>query len=325
MKGLRAFEKMYHFFVGSKNFLYDKNYLKPLKLKFPVVSVGNLSFGGTGKTPFIILLAEEFSSGYKINIVTRSYKARLREPRRVNLQEPDAATLYGDEACLIQETLPGCSVWSGPSKAATAIASAISQPDLILLDDGFSHRKLWRNFDLILVDATEGLSNYLRESVRNLKRASAVVITKANLADAATIAALEAEIISVALHLKNCIFISEIKTSLRVSQTEPLFVFCGIAKPESFVDDLVKQGYKVAASRFFADHYMYSVSDQQEILKSYSRLKKEYKNLRLVTTEKDLVKISENSLRVLLDVPTHRITMKSDHKEVLLEKIRQSL
>ena len=325
MKPLWPVEKLYHFLVTTKNFLYDRNFIRPVLIKFPVVSVGNISFGGSGKTPFIIFLAEELALDSKVNIVTRSYKSSLREPRTVNLLEDNAAAIYGDEACLIQKKLPGCSVWSGPNKASTAAACTINQPDVILVDDGFSHRKLQRNFDLVLIDASAGRDEYLREPSRNLKRAHAVVITKTNLVEASTVSHLEKMILGLAPNLANHIFTSEISTQLAAEKSAPLFVFCGLGKPQTFVLDLQQQGYKVIHQDFFPDHFRYSLTDQQKILDLYFEMKISQPDLRLVTTEKDYVKISLPRLQQNLTVTEHRITMAGDQKEVLLEKIRQAL
>ena len=325
MKTLWPAEKIYHFFVSTKNYLYDRQFIRPVKIKFPVVSVGNISFGGVGKTPFIIFLAQELATDSKVNIVTRSYKSSLKSPRTVNLQEADAAAIYGDEACLIQKMLPGCSVWSGPNKASTAAACTINQPSVILVDDGFSHRKLQRNFDLVLIDATVGIDDYLREPARNLKRAHAVVITKTNLVGPQAVNQLEKKILGVAGNLGGHIFTSEVNTSLAAKVSEPLFVFCGLGRPETFVLDLQIQGYTIAEKSFYPDHYSYSLTDQQKLFDRYCQLKSAQPGLRLVTTEKDFVKISLPALKEILMVTEHRITMTAGPKEVLLEKIRQAL
>lgn len=325
MKTLWPAEQVYHFFVTTKNFLYDRKLLRPVLIKFPVVSVGNISFGGSGKTPFIIFLAQELAAEGKVNIVTRSYKGSLKSPSTVNLQEAGATAVYGDEACLIQKMLPGCSVWSGPNKASTAAACTINQPNVILVDDGFSHRKLQRSFDLVLIDATVGLDDYLREPSRNLKRAQAVVITKTNLVEAQAVNVLEKRILALAANLAGHIFTSEVNTGLAVKVSEPLYVFCGLGKPETFVLDLRKQGYTISEKTFFPDHYRYSLADQQKIFDHYSKIKRSQNGLRLVTTEKDFIKITLPALKDIIAVTEHRITMAAGHKEVLLEKIRQAL
>ena len=325
MKSLRPIEKIYHFLVGTKNFLYDRKLIEAIELRFPVVSVGNISFGGVGKSPFIILLAEELSLEYQVNIVTKSYKAAATEPQKVDLSISDPAALFGDEACIIQEKLPACSVWAGPNKASTAAASSINQPDIILIDDGFSHRRLKRNFDVLLLDATEGLNNYLREPRRNLRRAHAIVITKINLTSSTAVKELEKAILQLAPELKNSIFKSSMMTTLKIDKGRPLFVFCGLGRPETFCQDLVQQGFNILKKTFFPDHFQYSLASQKELLEKYLKLRAMHDDLKLVCTEKDYIKINYQPLKECIVVAFHKLTMEANEKEVLLEKIRQTL
>lgn len=324
MKILKPLEKIYHFLVGNKNYLYNHRIIKSVHLKVPILSVGNISFGGVGKTPFVVMLANEMSRDFKINIVTRSYKAQLTEPKPVNLNLPEATGIFGDEACLIQKSLPGCQVWSGPHKASTAAASIISQPDLIILDDGFSHRRLNRNFDLVLIDATQGFDDYLREPITSLRRAQAVVITKVNLVDRKVVVNLEKKITAVAPKLISNIFLSQTETELKIEKNSPLFVFCGLGRPESFVTDLEQQGFNIAEKLFFADHHAYSADDQKNITEKFLQLQQQHRDLKLVTTEKDFIKITDERLRKILTVTAHRIKMDENQKGALIEKIRQS-
>jgi len=318
---LKLIEKLFHRLVLLKNLMYDWLLVSSNKLQIPVVSVGNLSFGGVGKTPCVIFLAKEFSKSYKTNIVVKSYKASLRLPAKVDLSLTNATQIFGDEACLIQSKLSMCQVWSGPKKYLTAAASLRDHPQLIVLDDGFSHRKLHRNFDLILVDATQGFNTYLREPLGCLKRAQAILITKTNLSDSETIVEIKKNIIKSMPHLTESIFLSRVKTELKLDIKHPLFVFCGLAQPASFILDLTLQGYKVVRQKFFADHYSYSPAVQLQIYSEYGKLKEYNKELRLVTTEKDLIKITDVLLRKCVSVSEHKIEMDPDQKEALLEKI----
>lgn len=299
--------------------------LSTVQLKIPVVSVGNLSFGGTGKTPCIIFLAEELSKTYKINIITKSYKASLTEPMRVNLECNNAVQIFGDESCLIQAKVANCAVWTGPDKASTAIASMISQPELILLDDGFSHSKLKRNFDLVLLDATQGFNSYLREPLASLKRAQAVLITKANLASEMQIEKIKRNIIFAAPRLEGSIFFAFVKTELSLGKSSPLFIFCALGRPETFALDLTRQGYKIIHRKYYADHFLYSPAEQKNLYQEYLKLQQQHKDIKLVTTEKDFVKLSDENIRAHSTVAQHRIELDTDQKEALLEKIRQFL
>jgi len=322
---LKITEQIYHFLSGSKNLLYDYNLLKPVVLPVPVVSVGNLSFGGVGKTPCIILLAQHLSQGKKVVVVTKSYKTPLKEPRKVNLSLGNAAEIFGDEACLIQTRLPQVEVWSGPDKTGTATAAMASRPDVILVDDGFSHRKLKRNFDLVLLDATVGFETYMREAEDNLKRASSVLITKANIAKPGQIESITKHVMQVAPKLRNEIYISTVHTTLKSDKADPLFVFCGLGRPESFLQDLRRQGYNVLFKEIFPDHHKYTAKEQSRIFAKYLDLKNENRNLQLITTQKDFVKLKNSDLLKNCQVAGHEMLMDSETEEVLIDKIRDSL
>ncbi len=319
MKLLKPVEKIYHLAVGAKNCLYDLKLVKPLALGVPLISVGNLSFGGAGKTPCIVVLAEEFSKKFKINVIAKSYKAAAKVPEKVNLERIAAPLFYGDEACLLQRKLQNCSVWSGPVKADTALASLTENPTLLLLDDGFSHRKLMRNFDLLLVDATEGLSDYLREPVRNLRRAHAVLITKSNLVSSEKVRQLKADIITAAPSLEDSVYLATSDSELAVEESAPLFIFCGLAKPQS----VVLSGRTVVHREIFPDHYGYGEKAELKILQTFADLQVRHRNLKLVCTEKDFVKLSNPQLLTAVNVIGHK--MEISGKEALFEKIRLSL
>lgn len=325
MMSLKPIEKMYHLLVASKNYLYAQNYFSVKKLHVPVISVGNLSFGGVGKTPCIIFLAGELSKNKKINIITKSYKAKLKSPAPVDLENPSAAAIFGDEACLIQTKLPQCRVWSGPVKADTAHASLLERPDVVLLDDGFSHRKLHRNFDLVLIDATQGFDDYLREPISSLVRASAVLITKINLADEQKVMKIKEAVVTYVPQLKNKIYLARAKAELGFSTEHPVFLFCGLAQPDSFAEDLQKQGYKIVKSDFYPDHHAYSASEQKKIFAAYKKELQSQPTLKLVCTQKDFVKLSDDDLKNFISIAELSFEMPNDQKEDLLGNIRKSL
>ncbi len=191
---LKPIQLLYEGLSNLKNFLYNYNFIKKTVIGIPVLSVGNLSVGGTGKTPCVCFLAQtllEKKMFRSIGIVSRSYKTALKSPQKVDLTRPQAAQIYGDEPCLLQKKLPACSVWSGPQKYLTAKLAVTQETfDLIIVDDGFSHRKLHRHFDLVLIDVTAPLSEYqvlpqgrLREPLSQLHRAHALLLTKTNLVE----------------------------------------------------------------------------------------------------------------------------------------------
>ncbi|MBC7419670.1 MAG: tetraacyldisaccharide 4'-kinase [Bdellovibrio sp.] len=322
---LKPFEAFYQLASAAKNYLYEKEFFKSLHLNASVISIGNLSFGGTGKTPCIEFLANELSRGFKVAVVCRSYKARLTAPAKVDLSNPQKTEIYGDEACLLQKKLPQCQVWSGPVKFLTAQAADLEHPDLILIDDGFSHRQLQRDFDLVLFDTSYSNQDYFRESLESLKRAHAILLTKTHASSPELIEAAKLKILKYAPQLERSIFLSKTETLIEVSTEAPIFLFCGLAKPMSFRTSIHNLGYEVSKFRSFSDHFSYPLAAQKEILKEYTELKKQIPHLKLVTTEKDFVKLTDSDLLKVVIVAKHKMLLSDKDKVGLLEKIRTNL
>lgn len=335
---LKPLQYLYEFGSSFKNKLYDKDYLKKIKIDCPVLSVGNLSVGGTGKTPCVYLLVEELSKNDRfknIVIVSRSYKASLKYPEKVNLINPEAAQRYGDEPCLLQTLLPFSSVWCGPSKSQTALkAFQVDKPDLIIVDDGFSHRKLQRNFDLVLMDATAPL-NYLqplpvgrlREPLSELKRADAILLTRVNLVELNKIEKIKEVILKANPELKNDIFNSASLTTVEDcdASINKLFVFCGLGHPKSFKTSLEKMNFQIKTFKEFPDHYMYTVSDLDRILEEYLSAQQIDSDLKLITTEKDLIKIKNHKIKDYIHTAKNKIEIIENKKGDFFEKIGRSI
>lgn len=321
---LKPLEFLYHILSDAKNVLYDFKLIGIENLEVPVISIGNLSFGGTGKTPFIEFIANEFKNR-RLVLICRSYKIKSSRPQKVDLSLPNAAQIFGDEAVLLQQRLPFVSVWSGPSKAETARASLVEKPELILVDDGFSHRKLNRQFDIVLFDSSRIGNEYFREGLRSLKRAQSVVLMKTQFASADKVRQFKSMLGQKFPHLANSIFEATSQTSLSFSPQFPLFVICGIAKPESFRQSLLEKSYQIEHFKAFADHQVYTEDLQKKILQDYNQLLRLKPDLKLVVTEKDFVKLSYEPLRQIVEVAQYQVQLPTNQKERLFEKISQSL
>ena len=157
----------YSLMMNLRNKYYDSVENSQVDIQCPVISVGNLTTGGSGKTPFIMYLIQLLkakNSKLNILVVSKSYKAKLKQPQEVHVDSIESASLFGDEPCLIKKKYPFVFVWSGPSKSETALSalqhykSKNIKIDLVLVDDGFSHRKLKRNLDIVLLDTTQSLN-----------------------------------------------------------------------------------------------------------------------------------------------------------------------
>src|SRR5690242_13205615 len=178
---MNPFSVLYGAVAGARNTLFDRGLLKPQRLKGPVVSVGNISAGGSGKTPFVILLGELLEARrIPFDVLSRGYGRQTTGVREVD--PSGSAQDYGDEPILIARRL-GVPVVVGESRfAAGRYSEKHWAPRLHLLDDGFQHRALHRDFDIVLVssvDATDKLLpvGRLREPWTALSRANAIVLT----------------------------------------------------------------------------------------------------------------------------------------------------
>jgi tetraacyldisaccharide 4'-kinase len=274
---LNPLASIYGGVVGTRNALYERRVLRSRRLQGPVVSVGNLSAGGSGKTPFVILLGELLKTrGVKFDVLSRGYG---RESRGVLLVDPGGlAHQFGDEPLLISRKLQVPVIIGEDRYAAGQFAESRFGPQLHLLDDGFQHRALARDFDIVLVtpqDATDRLlpAGRLREPLRSLSRADAVVLSSGASAE------------SFPLGKK---LVWRVRRGIIPQNVPPRpIVFCGIARPQSFVLQLRAANIDPVAEAFYRDHHAYTEKDVRELLE----LKGRSEAGGFVTTEKDAVNL----------------------------------
>jgi tetraacyldisaccharide 4'-kinase len=265
--------------VRARNSLYDHKILPVLRLDAPVVSVGNLSVGGSGKTPFVLLLGEALKArGIHLDVLSRGYG---RQTRGVSPVDPaGAARDFGDEPLLIARRLSVPVIVGESRYEAGLFAEAKFGAQLHLLDDGFQHRNLARDFDIVLVtpeDAHGQLlpAGRLREPLTSLRRANAVVLM--NNADAGAFPIANQEV----WRTRRSIALSYVPSS-------PV-VFCGIARPEGFLRQLREAGIEPVAHKFFRDHHAYTAKDVQALLE----LRQQNGGGGFLTTEKDVFNLGE--------------------------------
>jgi tetraacyldisaccharide 4'-kinase len=263
--------------VQLRNSLYDGGVLQSRRLTGPVVSVGNLSVGGSGKTPFVLLLGELLQArGVKFDILSRGYG---RKTKGVRLVDPAGTSHdFGDEPLLMARRL-GVPVIVGEDRyAAGLFAEKNFGPQLHLLDDGFQHRSLARDFDIVLVtpeDTRDGLlpGGRLREPPRSLSRADAIVLTSGASGD---LFPLDGKLLWRA------------RRGILPKDVPPRPVaFCGVARPKNFLLQLRTAGIEPVAEAFYRDHHAYTERDIQELLK----LRQQSEAGGFVTTEKDAINL----------------------------------
>lgn len=305
MKDLLApLSQLYKTAAVFKNYLYDHRLVRMTELDAPVISIGNLTVGGTGKTPMTDFCLRQLERpGEKIAVVSRNYRSQIADIGEVDPGRADAAAYFGDEPVLLARRHPRVRFFVGPSKLKTAeYAMSHFKPDLLVVDDGFQHRPLHRDLDIVVFDATEDIEQYqclpqgrAREPWAALARASVLVITKVNLATAENVSRLKTKLLTLGkplfemsyevLYLQYLQSATTKKLPLMEIPNEKVFLISGIAKPSSFEKSL--KSLNIAVHHRFRDHHPYTDMDVQEILAEWEKAGKP----RLVTTEKDFVKL----------------------------------
>ncbi|MFZ0314211.1 MAG: tetraacyldisaccharide 4'-kinase [Candidatus Korobacteraceae bacterium] len=293
--------------VKARNDLYDRGALKIRRMRGPVVSIGNLTVGGSGKTPFLIALGELLKArGIGFDVLSRGYG---RATKGVGLVDPKGSPRdFGDEPLLIARKLQVPVIVGEDRYAAGQFAEEKFGPQLHLLDDGFQHRRLARDFDIVLItptDAGDSLlpTGRLREPLSSLSRADAVVLTNDASSQGLPIAKQFAWRVS-----RGVVVPAELK--------DPCFAFCGIARPENFFAQLRAAGVTLAGTRSFRDHHAYSDSDVRELL----ALGAQTGTGAFITTEKDAVNLGSRGAAL---APLHVIPvyMELDNADAALNAL----
>jgi len=263
--------------VSARNRAYDSGRLVPQKLRGPVISVGNLSVGGSGKTPFVIALGGWLQQhNIPFDILSRGYKRRSTGILRVDPE--GSAEDFGDEPLMIARRL-GVPIWVGKTRfEAGSAAEREYGPRLHLLDDGFQHRALARQFDILLLsdgdfDDTLLPVGRLREPLSSMRRADAVVV----LDSANASHGFAGRVWTVRRHLL---------------PPDPMpkkpVVFCGIARPDPFFAQVRALGIQPVREVAFADHQHYTAAS----VRTLESLARQLGADALLTTEKDSVKLA---------------------------------
>jgi tetraacyldisaccharide 4'-kinase len=291
----------------GRRLLYRRGWRQPKRLPAPVVSVGNLTVGGTGKTPLTAWLARALQEqGQRVAILSRGYGGRrksltcLSDGQRLLARPPQT----GDESFWLARTLPGVPVYTGPSRYEAGLAAwRAHRPDLFLLDDGFQHFQLSRDLDIVLLDAAAPFGNGLllpagplREPVRTLDTAQVIILTRFDpqqhqsqliemrqrFPDKSILTAAVAPV-GVAVHP------GRESQGVESLQALPLYAFAGMANPQVFFNTLTALGVELQGRRSFPDHWAYTAPELQEMV----RMAREAGAAGLITTSKDWARLGE--------------------------------
>ncbi|MBN2024328.1 MAG: tetraacyldisaccharide 4'-kinase [Pirellulales bacterium] len=294
--GLRAAEVPYRIAVGWRNRRYDRGKIEIHRAGVPVVSVGNLSLGGTGKTPMVQWIARWFrGQGVRVAVISRGYGA-----------EDGAAN---DEALELEQKLPDVPHLENPDRAAAARV-AVEELDMqaIVLDDAFQHRRIARDLDVVLLDALEPFGfdhvfprGTLREPVSGLARADVVALSRADLVAPAEREAIRRRVLEHApralwmevVHHPAALWAADGRQQpIDALRDQPVAAFCGLGNPTGFRRTLDACGYRTIAFRTFPDHHRYDRGD----VESLADWAKALDVRAILCTHKDLVKLGIDRL-----------------------------
>jgi tetraacyldisaccharide 4'-kinase len=304
---LRAASTLYRVGVSARNRRYDRNAAASVRLPVPVISVGNVTTGGTGKTPLVIEIARRLRERHRTPaVLSRGYKA--------------AADQEADELRLVRRRLPEVICVADPDRLRGARAAINHHGvDVILLDDGFQHRALARDVDIVLIDATcpfgyghllpRGL---LREPLEALRRASLLVISRADQVDDASLELIEAALERYAPavprvrsrhHPAGFVALDGQDVSLTPNRVSPVFCFAAIANPAAFRRTVESTGIRIVGVQWWPDHHAYRERDVARV----GQLARHAGASALLTTEKDAVKLSDLAVSWTTPVYAQRI------------------
>jgi tetraacyldisaccharide 4'-kinase len=288
---LGALSVPYGLAVRARNVAYDRGWLRRHRVAVPVVSIGNLTVGGTGKTPCVEYVARFYRQrDLRVAILSRGYG---------NTDGPN------DEALVLEENLPDVPHLQGADRVRLAEAAIEElESEILILDDGLQHRRLARDLDLVLIDATSPWGGgrllprgLLREPLSGLRRANVVMLTRCNQVAAAGLQQIKRHIAALAPaapmvetthHPEELVDSEGQRTATTELRGRPIAALCGIGNPEAFRRTLLDLGADLCDFRTFPDHHPYSRDDVEEL---HSWARGLPAGAWIITTQKDLVKL----------------------------------
>jgi tetraacyldisaccharide 4'-kinase len=288
---LAAISQFYKIIVHIRNFLYSGGWLKIRRADAVVISIGNITTGGTGKTPLVIWMCNTINKISNIKnqkcgvaILTRGYKARAMV----------------DEPAIFAESCPQAKVIVNPNRVEAANEAVVKfGAKAMIMDDGFQHRRLHRDIDIVTIDATCPFgygrllpAGLLREPVSSLNRADAAVLTRCNQISETELSRIEQALLSIkpdmiiakSMH-KPAYVKSPADKEIAIEQLKgkKIFAFCGIGNPDAFLSTIKNTGANLVGSKIYDDHYHYTVSDIDDIHNQATRLRADL----ILSTQKD--------------------------------------
>lgn len=325
--------------VAGRNWAFDHHYLSRYFPPVPVViSIGNIVVGGTGKTPVTLMLAQEFYPELNLAILSRGYRSpaeKLPTPIMLSTGEGPLfpAAFCGDEPYLLSQNLPKALIMVGKNRHAASDMAAQAGAQIILLDDGMQHRRLARDFEIVVLDASDpfGQGYYLprgllREGASSLARADLLILNHVHNTERSSAIAKQlqrhtkAPIVTTKMEVAA---IRDITGQLMASIKEkPVGIFCGIAQPDNFRRTVESQGAHIVAHRFFPDHLGFEEHHLVHFAEECHANGAEM----LICTEKDRVKFV-NPLKIKLPIVWLQMKLSiidgQEHWKTLIENAKE--
>lgn len=356
--GLSFLEGIYLLLLRTRYFLYNLNIVKSGSLDCQVVSVGNITAGGTGKTPVVRFLAEAlYKKGKRVVIVSRGYGADNQEPLIVSEGRGPLVDVKtaGDEAYMLSRLLPQIPLVIGKDRLeAGRLVVNKFQPEIILLDDGFQHWRLERDLDIVVIDALNPFGfnrllprGFLREPLTALKRAGVFIISRADYLSPERMKEIRRTLqfynqeaiiltssycpsylrllqtgggaINLTPESNDCLAQKTKFLELEEIKGKRVLAFSGIGNPDSFVKSLEGIGARVVEVVNYPDHYRYNEEDFKRLSNRVQSGGIDY----VVTTEKDAVKFTSAMLQHLTEILVLGIELKLSDESELLDRITQ--
>ncbi len=299
---LGAAAKLYAVIIALRNLAYSKGWLKAYIAGVPVISIGNITTGGTGKTPLVIWLCKFLQQKqFRCAILTRGYKTHTQIR---GTSDKRRATKI-DEPAILAESCPQAKIIVNPDRIAAA-RQAVERfgANVLIMDDGFQHRRLARDLDIVTIDATSPLgygkmlpAGLLREPVVALKRADAVVITRCNQVGENELDELEKKLrllnsdMTIARSMHRPVYAKSTdgrKIKIDELKDKRILAFCGIANPDAFFNTVNELGCDIVGSKIYDDHYQYTDGCLADIYEQAANSKADF----VLTTQKDWTKIA---------------------------------
>ncbi len=288
------FSKVFYLAIVIRNWAFDIRILPSKQFSKPIVSIGNIIAGGTGKTPLVLYLAKELSKTKKVAILSRGYLGELERAFPsvcINKLKEATSNVVGDEPFLYLTHLPQVDIWVGKNRLSSTKQAIENGAEVLLLDDGMQFRSLHRDVDIVVIDSKDpwGGNHYLprgflRDSPKRLKDADVLVLN----------------------HIENFEHYKEVEKEIRKISMAPITathfimkgdipykkagVFCGIGKPQRFLHNLQKNGVEIVDTLLCVDHEIPTKQTLEIFAKGCQNKGAEC----LLCTEKDFVKIPQN-------------------------------